>query len=41
MDVSVKPLWTFTSRWHSKNEVFWVIVDNEEEILYKDSFTIS
>lgn len=41
MDVTVKPLWNYSPRWHSKNEVFWIIVDNEEEILHKDSFTIS
>lgn len=41
MDVTIKPLWSYSPRWHSKNEVFWITVDNEEEILHKDSFTIS
>jgi len=40
MDVFVKPSYVFNPRWHSKSEVFWIIVDNEEEILHMESFII-
>lgn len=40
MDVKIKPTFTWSARWHSKSEVFWIIVDNEEEILHIESFLI-
>jgi len=41
MEVFIKPTWNWTSRWHSQKEVFWIIVDNEEEIMHIESFVIS
>ena len=40
MDVYIYPNFTYTAKWHKKNELFWLIVDNEDEILHMESFTI-
>ena len=41
MDVKIEPNWDWTSRWHSKNEMFTLIIDDETEILHSESFSIS
>lgn len=41
VDVLLTPKWSWSSRWHSKSELFTLVVDDENEILHNESFTIS
>jgi hypothetical protein len=41
VSLSVTPNWRFSSRWHLRNEPFWVFVDDEEELLHNEEFLIS
>jgi activating signal cointegrator complex subunit 3 len=41
MDVFVRPRYHFDQLWHGRSEVFWLIVDNEEEILHMESFVVT
>ena len=41
VDATITPKWRWSPRWHSKQEIFWIIVDNDEETLHCESFVIS
>lgn len=41
MDVFIKPNFTWSTKWHSRNEIFQLIVDNESEILHMETFVLS
>ena len=40
IDVTIKPSWKYNPKWHSKSEVFWVLFDDEQELLHSETFTI-
>lgn len=40
VDLSIRPIWKFNSKWHLKSEVFWVLFDDEQELLHSETFTI-
>jgi hypothetical protein len=40
INLTVKPTFEWNGKWHSGAELFWVIVDNEKEILHMESFVI-
>lgn len=40
VDVSVVPKWKYNPKWHLKSEVFWILFDDEEELLHSETFTI-
>jgi pre-mRNA-splicing helicase BRR2 len=41
VEMKVTPDWKFSPRWHSTREPFWLIIDDEIEILYHEEFIIS
>ena len=41
VDVFITPKWSWTNRWHNKSELFNLTVDDENEIMHHESFTIS
>lgn len=40
VDLSIRPNWKFNPKWHLKSEVFWVLFDDEQELLHSETFTI-
>ena len=36
----IKPNFTWNDRWNGKSEPFWIIVDNESEILHSEFFVL-
>ena len=36
----ITPNFEWNDRWNGKNEPFWIIVDNEEEILHSEFFVL-
>jgi hypothetical protein len=41
VDMKLYPQWQFSSQWHSRSEVFWIIVDNYEDILHDETFLVT
>jgi hypothetical protein len=41
MDLTVKADFIWNSRWHSTKEIFWLMVDDQNEIFHQESFAIS
>ena len=40
VDVVIKPQWRYNPKWHLKSEVFWVLFDDEQELLHSETITI-
>jgi pre-mRNA-splicing helicase BRR2 len=40
VQLSIKPNFTWNDRWNGKSEPFWIIVDNESEILHSEFFVL-
>ena len=34
VDLSITPEWKFNPKWHLKSEVFWILFDDEQELLH-------
>ncbi len=41
VDAFITPTWRFSPRWHSKQEIFWILIDNDKETLHCESFLLS
>lgn len=39
--LTITPVWTWTQRWHNNAESFFIIVDDEVEILHQETVRIS
>jgi activating signal cointegrator complex subunit 3 len=40
VQLTIKPNFTWNDRWNGKSEPFWIIVDNESEILHSEFFVL-
>jgi hypothetical protein len=40
VDLSITPLWKYNPKWHLKSEVFWILFDDEQELLHSETFVI-
>jgi hypothetical protein len=40
IDLSIIPIFRFSSKWHSKSEIFWILFDNGEELLHSETISI-
>jgi len=40
VDLLITPDWNFNPKWHLKSEVFWILFDDEQELLHSETFTI-
>lgn len=40
IDLTLTPIFKFSSKWHSKSEVFWIMFDDGEELLHSETVTI-
>lgn len=40
VQLSIKPNFNWNDRWNGKSEPFWIIVDNETEILHSEFFVL-
>lgn len=40
VQLSIKPNFQWNDRWNGKSEPFWIIVDNESEILHSEFFVL-
>jgi len=38
VQLTITPLFEWNDRWNGKNEPFWIIVDNDSEILHSEFF---
>lgn len=40
IDLNITPNWRFNPKWHMKSEVFWVLFDDQQELLHSETITI-
>ncbi len=40
VQLTIKPNFTWNDRWNGKSEPFWIIVDNDSEILHSEFFVL-
>lgn len=40
VDLLITPDWKFNPKWHLKSEIFWILFDDEQELLHSETFTI-
>ncbi len=40
IDLTLTPIFKFSSKWHSKSEIFWIMFDDGEELLHSETITI-
>jgi hypothetical protein len=40
INLSIVPIFRFSSKWHSKSEIFWILFDNGEELLHSETISI-
>ena len=40
IDLTIVPIFKFSSKWHSKSEIFWILFDDGEELLHSETITI-
>lgn len=41
MHLEIQPDFTWNDRWNGKQEPFWIIIDNEQDILHSEYFVLS
>ena len=40
IDVDLTPQWIFNPKWHTKSEIFWIMFDDEQELLHSETISI-
>jgi hypothetical protein len=40
IDLWIRPLWKYNPKWHMKSEVFWILFDDEQELLHSETIVI-
>ena len=40
VDLNIIPRWTHNNKWHSKAEIFWILFDDQQELLHSETVTV-